>query len=155
MLPHNTILLSIQPRFAEKIFERTKTVELRRVCPKVSKGDIALVYVSSPVKALYGAFTIERVITMAPDKLWHEVKHIAGVSRAEFDSYYEGAETGVGIFIDLDSLKELNAPMELDWLRRDWPRFQPPQSYRYLRSIIEQYDRCPRRLRSLIGEFRN
>lgn len=125
------------------------------MCPKVSKGDIALVYVSSPVKALYGAFTIERVITMAPDKLWHEVKHIAGVSRAEFDSYYEGAETGVGIFIDLDSLKELNAPMELDWLRRDWPRFQPPQSYRYLRSIIEQYDRCPRRLRSLIGEFRN
>lgn len=155
MLPDNTILISIQPRFAEKIFERTKAVELRRVRPKVNKGDVVLVYVSSPVKALYGAFSIERVIATSPAKLWEEVKYIAGVSRAEFDSYYEGAEVGVGIFINLDSLRELNSPMDLNRLRQEWPKFQPPQSYRYLRSILEEYDRCPPRVKSLIGECCN
>ncbi len=153
MLPDNTILLSIQPRFAEKIFERTKAVELRRVRPKVDRGDIALVYVSSPVKALYGAFSIEKVITDTPSKLWQIVKDIAGVSRAEFDHYYRGASVGVGIFIKLSSVKTLNNPMDLDRLRRDWPHFQPPQSYRYLRSILEEYDRCPSRLQSLMAQY--
>ena len=48
------------------IFAGSKTVELRRVCPKISSGDLALVYVSSPVKELRGAFEIRRQIGQRP-----------------------------------------------------------------------------------------
>lgn len=150
MMSVNAIILSIQPRYAEKIFDGSKAVELRRVRPKVDKGDVALVYVSSPVKAMHGAFSIEKVIVAPLNELWGYVKGLAGITRKEFDAYYEGATVGVGIFIDLSSLRELNTPMELNHLRRNWPQFQPPQSYRYLSSVVEQYTRVPSQLQRLI-----
>ncbi|KHD05821.1 hypothetical protein PN36_04880 [Candidatus Thiomargarita nelsonii] len=45
----NVVLLSIRPKYAEKIFEHTKTVELRRVRPKhLKNGD--LVFISNPLR---------------------------------------------------------------------------------------------------------
>ncbi len=45
----NAIVLSIRPQYAEKIFEGTKRVELRRIRPKqIKNGNLALIYVSSP-----------------------------------------------------------------------------------------------------------
>jgi predicted transcriptional regulator len=45
----NILLLSIRPEYANKIFDRTKTVELRRVRPRLlNEGDRVVVYVSSP-----------------------------------------------------------------------------------------------------------
>ena len=46
----NNVLLSVRPKYAEKIFERTKTVELRRIRPKLlEEGDLVLLYVSSQI----------------------------------------------------------------------------------------------------------
>ena len=56
------VLLSIKPKYADKIFNGTKTVELRRICPKVTEGDLILVYVSSPVKALVGEFEVKKIV---------------------------------------------------------------------------------------------
>ncbi len=95
----NPILLSIRPQYAEKIFKGTKTVELRRVRPKhIKKGSLVLIYVSSPVKSLSGAFKVDRVVEKSPQKLWKMVQDKAGITSEEFYAYYDGATKGTGIF---------------------------------------------------------
>src|ERR1039458_7312914 len=73
MKTNHAFLISIRPRFAEMIFAGSKTVELRRVCPKVSVGDLALVYVSSPAMELRGSFEVGKILTASPSALWRKV----------------------------------------------------------------------------------
>jgi len=126
----NTLLLSIHPRHAEKILDGTKTVELRRVLPRIGKGDLVFVYASSPVKALIGAFKVDRVVTDRPRQLWEIVQEKAGITRKEFDTYYAGASEGYGIFFS--GFLSLNRLLKLETLRQEWPGFHPPQGYCYL-----------------------
>jgi len=129
-MPDHALLLSIRPKFASKIFDGTKTVELRRVRPRVTTGDLVLVYVSSPVKALLGAFEVARVVAAPPSQLWNNVESKAGVTREQFDDYYKGAKTGYGIF--LKRKWAFDKPIKLENLRRWKSKFRPPQSYHYV-----------------------
>ncbi len=126
----NVILMSIRPQYADKIFNRSKTVELRRVKPKsLEQGDLVLVYVSAPIKSLVGAFTVLSVTEKTLPALWKKVKDYAGVSRSEFLDYYQGADTGVAIFIK--DIWLLPKPIQLAELREEVKGFYPPQSFRY------------------------
>jgi predicted transcriptional regulator len=131
----DAILLSIKPEFAEKILTGIKTVELRRVPPRVNAGSLVVLYVSSPVKAVVGAFWVDRVVTGTPEELWPIVEEAAGLTRSEFEAYYAGTTKGVGIFVRESWSAE--KPFELDEFRRNCPEFRPPQSYRYLSSMGE------------------
>ena len=124
------LLLSIRPKYANKIFEGTKSVELRRVRPNIQSGDLIMVYVSSPVKSLQGILEVDYVIEGELDKLWEQVHAYAGVTRDEFDDYYKNTPTGFGIF--LKSVKKMSNPIGLDKLREKFGNFHPPQSYRYM-----------------------
>ena len=126
----NAILMSIRPQYASKIFDGTKTVELRRIKPKtLSSGDLIFVYVSSPVKALTGVFRVASVVEKKLEPLWKVVKDYAGVTRAEFFNYYAGANSGVAIFID--DVWLLPQPIKLAQLQEEIKNFYPPQSFRY------------------------
>lgn len=127
----NGIFLSIRPKYANKIFEGTKTVELRRVRPKhIKKGSLVLIYVSSPVKSLAGAFMIDEVIEQPIKELWKSVSSKAGVTHEEFNSYYDGVSKGIGIFFS--EVYPLNEPIELKKLREEMVGFHPPQGFRYV-----------------------
>ena len=126
----NVLLLSIKPQYAKKIFDGSKTVELRRIKPKHLKdGDLILVYESAPVKALVGAFEVEKVIEDSIGRLWKKVENKSAISRDEYDSYFEGASTGVGIFVR--DVWKLPSPISLENLKQEPYLFTPPQSFRY------------------------
>ncbi len=126
----NILLLSIRPKYADKIFDQTKTVELRRVCPRrLEKGDLVLIYVSSPTQAVVGAFKVEKIVEKPVTLLWQMVKTKAGLKRSEFDAYYRGIEIGVGIFFK--QFWPLNSPISLKIMKEQDIGFQPPQSFRY------------------------
>jgi len=125
------LLLSIRPKYARKIFQGTKQVELRRVRPNIQCGDYILVYVTSPVKALEGILQVDHVIEDHPTKLWEVVENGAGVSFDEFNAYFNGAELGFGIF--LKEARRIQNPISLEKLRKTLVNFHPPQTYRYLR----------------------
>ena len=55
------IVLSLKPRFAQAILAGVKTVELRRTVPKIVIPTRALLYASSPVRALLGTCVITSV----------------------------------------------------------------------------------------------
>ncbi|MDM8520576.1 ASCH domain-containing protein [Anaerolineales bacterium HSG6] len=149
------ILLSIRPKFAEQIFNGTKTVELRRVRPKkIGKGSLVFVYVSSPVQALMGGFRVKSVEEHPLSDIWELVKNEAGISKTEFDTYYHGNTTGVAIFID--EKWSLQKPVGLHNLREQRPNFHPPQSFRYparnkddvalISEFMEDYSPFPKQL---------
>lgn len=130
-MPNKFLLISIRPEFADKIFDGSKKVELRKVRPRqLEEKEWVLVYVSSPVKALIGAFQVESVIENSTNRLWHKVREEAGVTRMQFNDYYAGASIGYGIF--LNKTKKFNRPVELSSLKKLWKGFHPPQCFRYL-----------------------
>jgi predicted transcriptional regulator len=127
---NSAILMSIRPQYAEKIFNGTKTVELRRIKPKVlHEDDLIFVYVSSPVKSLVGAFSVASVMEKPLFPLWRSVKDSAGVSRSDFFSYFHDLEKGVAIFIK--NVWFLPKPIHLSDLQREVKSFHPPQNFRY------------------------
>lgn len=126
----HSLLISIRPKYADQIFNGQKKVELRRVKPRVSSGDTVLVYVTSPTKALLGAFEVEKVVESSPNRLWSKVANIAGISKEEFIDYYDGTEKAYGIFIKKSW--HLETPLALSNLKTKWENFHPPQSYRYV-----------------------
>ena len=123
------LLLSIHPEHAKNIFDGIKTVELRRTRPRLSKCDQVLVYVSSPTKALVGAFEVKKVIEDKPDKLWYRVQSSAAITKKAFSDYYTNAENGYGIVIN--KAWRLKQSVSLDNLKKRLPGFHPPQCYRY------------------------
>lgn len=131
------LLISIRPRFADLILGGSKTVELRRIRPAVDEGDRVLLYASSPVRELIGSCTVAGVDVGSADELWKSHGDHSGVSRSEFDHYFEGAVRAVGI--SLREPRRVRRPRTLAELRRRLPGFSPPQSFGYLSA--EEVDR--------------
>lgn len=126
------VLMSIKPKYAEMIFDGRKTIELRRVCPKVTTGDLVLVYVSGPRMALVGGFEVEGVVSASPSLFRREWLCESGVSKDVFETYFRDVSVAYGIRVG--RRWQFEKPAELSSLRRRKGGFQPPQSYRYIRS---------------------
>ncbi len=127
-----TIILSIRPRHAAKIFSGLKKVELRRIRPQnLGNGTLALIYVTSPVKCLAGAFKVTRVIEEPLADLWKIVQKKAGLTYREFKQYYDGVSTGTAICFE--KVWSFSEPLSLEDLRNELLTFLPPRAFRYAR----------------------
>ncbi len=129
-----TALMSIKPRFVEMIFSGEKTVELRRVRPKLGIGDRVLVYASAPTCALVGEFIVAGIVEGSPNSIWRRVRGKAGVTKTDYRFYFSGAPRAVAI--QISSQRIYDKEPTLDELRSRFSRFHPPQSYRYLESPL-------------------
>lgn len=128
---NNSLLLSIHPEYARMIFEGTKKVELRKICPRrVASEDYVFVYVTSPIQMLIGYFEIEKIIAKEPEKLWQLVKDIAGISYKQYSDYFERVSNAYGIYIK--NVQKLVTPLDLTTINILLPGFRPPQGYLYL-----------------------
>ena len=124
--------MSIKPKYANLIFAGTKTIELRRVCPKVGPGDLVLVYVSGPRRALVGGFEVAGIVSAEPTALCKKWQPHAGVENETFLHYFHDCSTAYGILIG--RTWQFESATELKALRRRKGGFHPPQSYRYVGS---------------------
>ena len=124
--------MSIKPQYADLIFSGKKTIELRRVCPKLKAGDLVMVYASGPKMALVGGFEVGGIVSGTPSSVYKDHGAAARISKKEFDKYFSGTSTAFGIVIKKVWL--LIEADELKSLRIKFKGFNPPQSYRYLRA---------------------
>ena len=123
------LLMSIQPRFANAILEGTKTVELRRKPPR-DQPDVVIIYGSGATKAVLGVAQLKEVHTSTPDDIWKKFGATAGVTRAEFNEYFEGSETASAL--ELTHPRRSGDDVPLSRLRE--LGLEPPQSWRYVRT---------------------
>jgi len=127
--PSRDVVFSIKPEYSRKIIGGSKTIELRRRFPKtVSEGTRALIYETSPTRALIGMAEISGVSRMSPDELWAAYSEEACIARTDFDNYFSGVE--VGVAIRLCRARPLRRTIELPELRSRFS-FEPPQSFLY------------------------
>lgn len=124
------LILSIRPPYAEAILTGRKSVELRRTRPRVSVPTEALIYASSPKRALVGTCRVERVEELTIARLWKETRAAAAIAESDFRRYFEGTNTGFALH--LSSALRLASPIGLAQLRENVDGFNPPQSFRYL-----------------------
>lgn len=137
--PNRTAIFSIKPKYAALIFSGCKTVELRRILPRrIKQGSRILFWESAPGKRLAGYARVEAVISSPVEELWRSVSNLAGVSREEFDDYFEGKDSGVAVY--LTDAVEFRRKPQLSALRSRLG-FQPPQSFRYISASEWEYFR--------------
>ena len=92
------LIISVKPKYAEKILRGEKTIELRKCAPKkVGKDDYILIYVTAPVKELWGIYKIEKIIKEKPDTFWENFGEKTGISKQEFNNYYKENTSAFGI----------------------------------------------------------
>lgn len=127
--PARALVLSLKPRFAEAILDGTKTVEVRRVMPRITIPTLALLYASGSVRALVGTCVVRSVARYPTDELWHLHGADTALSRTELDAYLQGRDCGVALL--LERAEPLAAPIPLHTLRHAHG-FRPPQSLAYV-----------------------
>lgn len=129
MPTNHALLLSIRPRFVDLIFSGTKTVELRRVKPRINAGDLVVVYASGAIKGMVGAFEVAALTSAAPGSIWRKFNKECGLTKQEFDGYFAGASVGHAICIG--RFWKLAETVPLQTLRKRRAGFRPPQSFHY------------------------
>lgn len=121
-----TFLMSIKPIYASRILGGTKRIELRRSAVRLVRGDVVLMYASSPERAIVGAFAVSGVSRRPIQELWNHYRRDLGVSEKEYASYFVGAEQATAI--EIGKVVRL-PPRSLQEIRAAIPSFRPPQSY--------------------------
>ena len=119
------VLMSIKPVFANLIFSGEKKYEFRKIVPQ-SLFETVVVYSSSPAKQIIGEFTVEKIISGSPAKIWSLCHAFAGISRAQFMEYFKGRD--VAYAIEIAKKKKYAAPLDL----YESYQCRPPQSFRYV-----------------------
>lgn len=127
-----TLIVSIKPEFAEKIFNGTKTIELRKSTPSVSPGDMVVVYCTDPVKAVLGVCKVKEVIKLEPSLMWKKHNRSLGIDQKRYNQYFQNSNIAVGI--KLTSICKLEQSLSLKFVKKLFPLFQPPQTFRYYKT---------------------
>lgn len=118
------ILMSIKPRFVEKIYSGRKTVEYRKTQPH--RYLPILIYETAPMKLITGIVPWWDLKGAAdPETVWKLTSAHGGISKPEFDTYYAHSRYAIGLrFHDVQKLERPIALSELG--------IRAPQSYRYV-----------------------
>ena len=124
------VVLSLKPRFAEAILAGDKTVELRRTEPRIVVPTRALLYATTPVRAMVGTCVVTGVRTADLADLWREHGSRTGLAYGEFESYFEGVTTGTALA--LAHPQPFTRILPLQDLRAQPGSFRPPQSFAYV-----------------------
>ena len=119
------VLLSIKPEFALPIFDGIKGFEYRRAIFRRPVKSV-VVYVSSPVQRVIGEFEVEALFSDDIDRLWRRTKHLSGISKDTFYSYFSNKTEGFAIKIG--KTKRYRRPKHLYEIYG----MHPPQSFVYL-----------------------
>lgn len=83
-----TVLLSIKPEYANKIFDGTKKFEYRRTIFKRDDVKKILVYASSPIQKIIGEFEIAGLLKDYTEYLWQETSEHSGITKKFYDEYF-------------------------------------------------------------------
>lgn len=120
------ILLSIKPKYSEKIFSGEKKYEFRKQTPK-EKIEKVYVYESTPTQHIVGWFTVKKILKGTPQAIWEKCSKHGGIDQGNFFAYCADKTTIHAM--EINEYKEFETPIDPYEL---CPTFQPPQNYAYL-----------------------
>ena len=124
------IVMSIRDEYLTMIMNGDKTIELRRKAVNVPPGSRIWLYAKWPVAHISACATVQRVVTASPAVVWSLYRSAVGITRDEFDSYFEGSLSACAIL--LENVRCVVPALKLDDLRSCLNGFHPPQFFKKL-----------------------
>jgi predicted transcriptional regulator len=121
------VILSIKPKFANKIFDGTKKFEFRRTLFKKKEVKKILVYASAPISKVIGEFEIEDIVHENISTLWDKTSEYSGISLDYYSKYFQGKESGYAIKVKNPTKYEKELCIVKNF------GIRPPQSFAYLK----------------------
>lgn len=124
-MSNRSVILSIKPQYAEKIFNQTKTYEYRKA---IFGDDVKKVYVyaTRPISSIVGYFIIDTIILGSPSAVWEKTSQGSGITKEFYDDYFKGHDTSYAIKIQ--SVRLFNTPIDPKSIIKN---FRPPQNFIY------------------------
>lgn len=138
---HQTVLMSIKPKYASRIMSGEKTVEFRKKC---FKDNISRVYVYSsfPEKKIVGYFEVDKIVIDDPINLWIQFGKKGCIDKNRFYDYFKNHREGCAIcikrYVKLRQKVDIFDVFDMNIKAR------APQNYCYIDNVVIQ-----RRLRLL------
>jgi prophage protein len=121
------ILLSIHPKFVEKILTGKKRFEFRKSLP-TKDVDSVVIYATKPVGKVVAEFKVRSIHSKSPEQLWLETKNYAGIDEGFFFQYFNNRE--IAHAFEVGELIVFEQPKEL---KEFVPSGVPPQSFCYIK----------------------
>lgn len=125
-----TVLLSIKPEFAEKIFNGTKKFEFRKSLFKRRDIQTVIVYASFPIQKIIGEFQIEEVLNDYVEKIWEKTHQHSGISKEFYQKYFRHKEKAYAIKVG--KVKKYRKQKTLKDFKLDFA----PQSFVYINKSL-------------------
>ncbi|OPZ33916.1 MAG: 50S ribosomal protein L22/unknown domain fusion protein [Tenericutes bacterium ADurb.BinA124] len=122
-----SILISIKPKYVEKILTGEKKYEFRRKIPQKPIKSI-IVYCTAPYKKVVAEIQVLRILEKKPETLWGLTKDNSGMQKDDFFKYFDGCD--VGYAYELGDIKRYEEDLNLE----DIGITYPPQSFVYVSS---------------------
>ena len=123
------ILISIRSEFARKIYDGTKTIELRKCYPNFDCNTYCWIYEPKPVGLITGYFVVAGTIACKPKHFWDISHEVLGIDKERFFDYYRNNIFAYGIVIYYAN--KLPKPYTL----QDFGLSRPPQMYQRIKTL--------------------
>ncbi|MDD2447960.1 MAG: ASCH domain-containing protein [Tissierellia bacterium] len=120
-----TILLSIHPKYVEKIIKGEKKFEFRRVITK-KRPDKIIIYSTSPVCKVIGEAEVDNIIIDDPKNVWNQTKKFSGIEKELYVEYF--ADKEIAVAYKLKNVIKYDEPIEL----KEFGIKSAPQSFVYI-----------------------
>lgn len=121
------ILLSIHPKFVEKILTGEKRFEFRKSLP-TKDVDSVVIYATKPVGKVVAEFKVKSIHSKSPEQLWLETQNYAGINEGFFFQYFKNRE--IAHAFEVGELMVFEQPKEL---KEFVSSGIPPQSFCYIK----------------------
>lgn len=121
------VLMSIKPKFVDKIFDGTKKWEFRKTDFK-NQVKRVYIYATAPVQKVVGYMMFDGIINENIKTLWKKCKEESGISETEFYNYFFDYEIGYAHHINYAVKYE--KPIDPKTLND----FVAPQSWYYIQN---------------------
>ncbi len=125
-------LLPFQPRYAHLIMKGKKKIEFRKVRFRNELSHVVM-YISNPVRKVFGYFDVSHIDEGSPKKLWARYSVRGGILKEEFQAYYGSSCRGIAIGIG--KVHILQNPIPLKTLSKS---LSAPQGFAYLTTEVFQ-----------------
>lgn len=103
------LLMSVKSTFAKRIFEGSKSVEIRKRFSEKWVGHDAVLYATKPLGSILGQTTIRSITSGNPNDLWAQFQSRMGCSKNEFDAYVGDASKIAAI--EFDNIRAYESPV--------------------------------------------
>lgn len=121
------VLISIKPKYVDKILRGEKKFEFRKAIFKTKRVRKVFIYASAPVQCIVASFEVDDILEGSPDKVWADCREFAGIEEKAYFDYFNNREQAYSIKIkNLDIFKEPVRPL------KHIDGFKAPQSYMYV-----------------------